>query len=109
MALGKLRPEVLERARSAEASLAEHLGQKKALEETTRKSVAEMTAQMKEAQLARAKAESESSNLRDGVRSLKDAWTREVRVIKEDMRVAEERGRKERDEAVSWILTLNES
>ncbi|ORX37364.1 hypothetical protein BD324DRAFT_625854 [Kockovaella imperatae] len=96
----RLLQEVLERARSAESSLAEHLGHKKAMEDSTKKFINEMTAQVKEATLARGRAESDSSSLRDGIKSLKEAWARELKAVKEEMRAVEEAGRKEREEAM---------
>ena len=93
--------EILERARSAEASLTDHLGTKKAFEDSTKKAMTEMTTQLKEAQLAKMKAESESNALRDGVKSLREGWAREVKAIKEEMRSAQEASRKERDDTVS--------
>lgn len=93
--------EVLERARSAEKDLATQMATRKTLEQTTKKSIASMTAQVAEAQHAQARAEREAASLREAVKSLRDVWAREVRVVREEWRDGKERQEREREEAVS--------
>lgn len=85
--------EVLERARTAESSLAQHLSTKKSLEQSTKKALQEMTAQVADAQAAQIKAEREANSLRDGVRSLRDVWAREVKGVKDAMKRSEEKSK----------------
>ena len=93
--------EVLERARAAESSLSTHVSTRKALELSTKKSLAQMSAQLSEAQNNQARAEREAESLREGVRSLKELWAREMTAVREEWKRGEERGRREREEAVS--------
>jgi flagellar biosynthesis/type III secretory pathway protein FliH len=65
-----------------------------------------MTAQLVEAQTAQTKAERECNSLRDGVRSLREAWAREVKSVREEFKKGEERGLREREEAVSKFIQL---
>jgi hypothetical protein len=93
--------EVLERARTAESSLATHVANKKALEQSTKKSLQQMTSQLADAQAAQLKADREASSLRDGVKSLRDAWTRELKAVRDEVKQAEEKGRDDTAAAVS--------
>ncbi|KAK1925705.1 hypothetical protein DB88DRAFT_208250 [Papiliotrema laurentii] len=95
----RLLQEVLERARTAESSLAQHLSTRKALEQSTKKSLQQMSAQLADAQAAQAKAESESHSLKDSVKSLKGVWARELKAAREEIRKAEEKGRKDLEDA----------
>lgn len=60
-----------------------------------------MSAQLADAQAAQAKAESESHSLKDSVKSLKGVWARELKTAREEIRKAEEKGRKDLEDAVS--------
>jgi hypothetical protein len=102
----------LERARTAEASLAQHVSTRKALEQSTKKSLQQMTAQLAESQSAQIRAERECNSLKDSVRSLREAWSRELRGVRDEWKRGEERNRKEREEAVGdaheyWRLALS--
>lgn len=57
-----------------------------------------MKTQMEEAVRKEAKANSECAALRDGVRSMKDAWARDIKGIKDDMKTANERWKAEGEE-----------
>jgi len=63
-----------------------------------------MTSQLGEAQHAQARAEREAASLREGVKSLRDVWVREVKTVKEDWRNGKERLEREREEAVGFRL-----
>ena len=60
-----------------------------------------MQTQLAEAQASQVRAEREAGSLRDSVKSLRDVWGREVKSVREEWRRSEEKGRKEREEAVS--------
>lgn len=79
----------------------QHVSNKKSLEQTTKKSLQQMTTQMSDAQAAQHKAERECNSLRDSVKSLRDAWAREVKAVREEVKRNEERNKKEREDAVS--------
>lgn len=91
----------MERARTAESSLATHVANKKALEQSTKKSLQQMTSQLADAQAAQLKADREASSLRDGVKSLRDSWTRELKAVRDEVKQAEEKGRNDTAAAVS--------
>jgi predicted nucleic acid-binding Zn-ribbon protein len=93
-----LKPDVLERAQKAESQVAMLSGNQKELEQTTKRSLAEMTSQLAEAQRREAKAESESSALRGGFGSMKDAWAREVKSLRVEVKKTEERWKSEHDQ-----------
>ena len=95
--------EMLERARTAEAGLNEQLSTRKALEQSTKKSLQQMKADLSEAQANQHKADSECASLRDSVRSLRDVWSREVKGLRTDWRRDQERARQERDECVGKL------
>ncbi|OCF34049.1 hypothetical protein I316_04396 [Kwoniella heveanensis BCC8398] len=101
----RLLQEILERARTAEAALASHQSTRKALEQSTKKSLSHMTAQLTEAQAGQAKAERESAYT-DSVRSLRDVWAREVKSVREEWKKGEEKGKREREEARQKHLAL---
>jgi hypothetical protein len=92
------RPEVLERAQKAEAQAATLSGNQKELEQSTKKSLAEMSTQLAEAVRDKAKAESESSTLKSGVGGMKESWAREVKAFRAEMKKADEGWKQERDE-----------
>ncbi len=100
-------PEVLERARTAESSLLIHTKTHKSLEASTKKSLSAMSVQLIEAQTSQARAEREAGSLRESVRSLRDVWGREVRGVREEWRRGEERGRREREDAVGRPCTVH--
>lgn len=96
--------EVLERARTAESSLAEHQSTRKALEQSAKKSLQQMTSQLADAQATQHKAEREANSLRDSVKSLKDVWARDLKGVKEDMRNAQVKGKADMENAVGSKL-----
>ncbi|RXK39734.1 hypothetical protein M231_02927 [Tremella mesenterica] len=96
--------EMLERARTAESALNEQLSTRKALEQSTKKSLQQMKTELVEAQANQHKAESECASLRDGVKSLRDVWAREVKAMRAEWRKGQDRTRQERDESV---ITVN--
>ncbi|WRT64392.1 uncharacterized protein IL334_001324 [Kwoniella shivajii] len=102
----RLLQEVLERARTAESALSQHQTTRKALEQSTKKSLSHMTSQLTEAQGGQAKAERECVALRDSVKSLRDVWAREVKMVKDEWKKGEEKGKKEREEARDKHLAL---
>lgn len=59
-----------------------------------------MSAQLTEAQHAQATAEREAASLRGAVKSLRDAWAREIRSVRADWKTGIERSEKDREEAV---------
>lgn len=60
----------------------------------------QMTAQLGEAQTNQARAEREATSLRESVKSLRDVWARELKAVREEWKRGEEKGRKEREDAV---------
>ncbi len=60
-----------------------------------------MTTQLNEAQYLGTKSERESAALREGVKSMKEQWGREVKSLREEIRVSGEKAKKEREEMVS--------
>ncbi|WVQ76989.1 hypothetical protein IAR50_006668 [Cryptococcus sp. DSM 104548] len=94
----RLLQEVLERARTAESSLKEISTTRKALEQSTKKALAQMTADLQEAKTREMKAEREAQSLKEGVQSLKDLWARDVKGVREEMKRAEEAEREKRKE-----------
>ncbi|WWC86491.1 uncharacterized protein L201_001368 [Kwoniella dendrophila CBS 6074] len=102
----RLLQEVLERARTAESSLSQHQSTRKALEQSTKKSLSHMTTQLTEAQAGQAKAERECVALRESVKSLRDVWAREVKSVRDEWKKGEEKGKKEREEARQKHLAL---
>nr|XP_018267413.1 uncharacterized protein I303_01399 [Kwoniella dejecticola CBS 10117]OBR89571.1 hypothetical protein I303_01399 [Kwoniella dejecticola CBS 10117] len=102
----RLLQEVLERARTAESSLAQHQSTRKALEQSTKKSLSHMTTQLTEAQAGQAKSERECVALRESVKSLRDVWAREVKSVRDEWKKGEEKGKKEREEARQKHLAL---
>ena len=93
----------MERARAAEASLAEHVTHKKTLEATTKKSLADMSTQLADAKALQIKAEREAHSLRDLVKSSKAMWTRELKAAKDELKAMIEQQQTQRDEVVGVI------
>lgn len=60
-----------------------------------------MTAQVTEATFAQTKSDKECAALKDSVRSLREAWAREMKAVRDEWRKNTEREVKEREEAVS--------
>lgn len=61
--------------------------------------------------MSQQRSEREAVSLRDSVKSLRGVWAREVRAVREEMKRSEEKGREEREEAVScgrymWRLCM---
>ncbi len=92
-----------ERARTAEAELDELKSTTKALETSTKKALQNMTAQVTEATFAQTKSDKECASLKSSVRSLRDAWGREMKVVKQEWRKGAEREKQEREEAVRYL------
>lgn len=90
---------MLARARTAEASVTQNATDKKDLESRVKKAEADARAEIEAATAARQKAESECDALRDSVRSLREAWTREVVGYKEEVERVQSQMRDERDAA----------
>lgn len=90
--------EVLERAQKAEAEVLAFTTNQKELEQSTKKSLAEMKAQLEDAQRKEAKATSECSALRTGVKGIKETFARDLRGIRDDMNGADERWKREGEE-----------
>lgn len=80
----------------------EHQDNRKSLEQSTKKQVQQMTAQLQEASISQKQAERECVSLRDGVKSLRDAWAREIKAVKDEWKKGVERERQEREEAVCF-------
>lgn len=98
--------ETVERARAAEAELHEVKSTRKALETNTKKALQSMTAQVTEATFAQTKSDKECASLKDSVRSLRDAWAREMKAVKEEYKRSTEREKHDREEAVSLLIIL---
>ncbi|WOO82359.1 uncharacterized protein LOC62_04G005853 [Vanrija pseudolonga] len=77
--------DILGRARTAEAAVAQHASERKELEAKTKKAVADAAAEVVNAVAAREKAESESDSLRDSVRSLRDEWGRQAKGYRDEL------------------------
>ena len=98
-------PEVLERARTAESSVQTHVKDRKALETSTSKSLAEMTLKLQEAQTLAGKSERESIVLREGFLQYKETHKREMAELREEMQRLAEGTRREMEDAVSRCLS----
>lgn len=90
--------EVLERAQKAEAEVLAFTTNQKELEQSTKKALNEMKAQLEEAQRKEAKATSEAAALRNGVKGIKDSFARDLKSIRDDMSGADERWEKQGEE-----------
>lgn len=94
-------PEVLERARTAESSVQTHMKDRKALESSTSKSLAEMTLKLQEAQTLAGKSERESIVLREGFLQYKETHKREMSELRGELGRLVEGTRGDVEEAVS--------
>lgn len=110
----RLLTEVLERARSAEATAATSVKERKQLEGSTKKSLAEMKDKMEASTLTATRSEREAVILREAVASLKDSWKKEVRALRAEIKEANNAVQLQRQEAVSQppppmrpVLTLH--
>ncbi|KAJ9112458.1 hypothetical protein QFC20_002246 [Naganishia adeliensis] len=105
----RLLTEVLERARSAEATAATSVKERKQLEGSTKKSLAEMKDKMEAATLTATRSEREAVILREAVTSLKDSWKKEVRTLRAEIKEAYDAvqlQRQEADDKHSKILAM---
>jgi len=98
--------ETLDRAKKAESSLSQHQSTSRTIEQTAKKAVTTMTAQLLDAQASQAKAEREAVSLRDSVKSLRDVWAREIKTVREEWKQGTEKERKDREGARNEHLTL---
>jgi hypothetical protein len=92
--------DVLERARTAESELQLQQSTRKTFEKSTQKQIQTMATQLADAQLSSKKAETECSSMKEGMRSLKEQWARDVKGLRDEVKAGSERSRKEREEAV---------
>jgi S-methylmethionine-dependent homocysteine/selenocysteine methylase len=76
------------------------------LEQSTKKSLNEMSTQLAEAQRDKAKAESECSALKGSVGSMKESWAREVKGLRGELKKADEGWKQERDEVLGKNAAL---
>lgn len=90
---------MLARARTAEASVTQNASDRKDLETRVKKAEADARAEIEAATSARLKAESECDALRDSVRSLRDAWAREVSGYKTEVEAVQTQMREKREAA----------
>ena len=97
---------MLERAQKAEGQAASLSSNQRELEQSTKKSLAEMSTQLAEAQRDKAKAESESNALKSSVGSMKESWAREVKGLRGEMKKADEGWIQERDEVLAKNAAL---
>ena len=100
------RPEVLERAKKAESQAATLSSNQRELEQSSKRSLAEMSTQLAEAQRDKARAESECNALKSSVGSMKESWAREVKVLRGEMRKADDGWKQERDEVLEKNTAL---
>jgi urease accessory protein UreF len=84
--------------------LAQFLSTRKAVEQSTKKSLQEMTLQLTDAQSAQNKAEREANSFRDSLKSLREMWTREVKEVKDAMKQTEDKSKIDTAAAVSSRL-----
>lgn len=98
--------EILARARAAEATVTQHTAERKDLETRVRKAETEATTGLAEATMQRMRAESECDALRDMVKSLKDAWTRDVAGYRAEVERVREETRAEREQMAKKEATL---
>ncbi|KAI5450040.1 hypothetical protein NCC49_003802 [Naganishia albida] len=95
----RLLTEVLERARSAEATAATSVKERKQLEATIKKSLAEMKDKMEAATLTATRSEREAVILREAVTNLKDSWKKEVKALRAEVKEADDAVQLQRQEA----------
>ncbi|KAJ9109909.1 hypothetical protein QFC19_001889 [Naganishia cerealis] len=96
----RLLSEVLERARTAEATAATLGKERKQIEGTAKKSIAEMKEKMETAVLNSSKSERETVALRDGLSSLKESWRKEVKTLRVEIKEVQDSARLQQQETV---------
>lgn len=89
---------MLERAQKAESEVLAFTTNQKELEQSTKRSLSEMKAQLEDALRKEAKATSESAALKNGVKGIKESFARDMKSIRDDMSGANERWKKEGEE-----------
>ncbi|KAJ9124248.1 hypothetical protein QFC22_001047 [Naganishia vaughanmartiniae] len=99
----RLLSEVLERARTAEASSTTLAKERKQTEATTKKSLAEMKEKMEIAVSNSSKSEREVAILRDGLSSLKESWRKEVKSLRVEIKEVQDSARQQQQETVSSL------
>lgn len=87
------------RARAAESAVAQHVSERKEVEEQAKRNVAEATATADAAIASKHKAVSEAEALRDSVASLREVWTRDVRSLRAEADRLSAQMQSEREEA----------
>lgn len=88
-------PEVLERARKAEAEAASLKSQLKTETTTSKRSLREMEAALAESTALSQKSEREYITLRDSIKSMTESWKHETDRLKDEMRKREDKVKKE--------------
>ena len=88
-------PEVLERARKAEAEAATLKSQLKTETTTSKRSLREMEAALAESTALSQKSEREYITLRDSIKSMTESWKHETDRLKDEMRKREDKVKKE--------------
>ena len=105
----RLLSEVLERARSAEATASTLTKERKQIEGSTKKSLAEMKDRMETALTTASRSEREAVILRETIVALKESWKKEVKLLRVETKEATDASRLQRQEAVSacsWLFYL---
>jgi hypothetical protein len=97
----RLLSEVLERARTAEATAATLGKERKQIEGTTKKSLAEMKEKMEIAVSNSSKSEREAAALRDGLSNLKESWRKEIKALRVEIKEVDDSARQQQQETVS--------
>jgi hypothetical protein len=97
----RLLSEVLERARTAEATAATLGKERKQIEGTTKKSLAEMKEKMEIAISNSSKSEREAAALRDGLSNLKESWRKEIKALRVEIKEVDDSARQQQQETVS--------
>ncbi|KAJ9106271.1 hypothetical protein QFC21_001416 [Naganishia friedmannii] len=94
----RLLSEVLERARTAESTASTLAKERKQIEGTTRKSLAEMKEKMEVAVSNSLKSEREAATLRDGLSSLKESWRKEAKSLRVEIKEVQDSARQQQQE-----------
>lgn len=102
----RLLSEVLERARSAEATASTLTKERKQIEGSTKKSLAEMKDRMETALTTASRSEREAVILRETIVALKESWKKEVKLLRVETKEATEASQLQRQEAVSTCSLL---
>lgn len=103
----RLLSEVLERARSAEATATALSKERKQIEGSTKKQLTEMKDKMETALTTASRSEREAAILREAVATLKESWKKEVKLLRTEMKEATEVSHMRRQEAVSIALQVS--